>query len=47
MIKNTKKFVIYFTRYILKKLIKMLSVRYHELMGKIEEPQGKKLFGGW
>ena len=34
--------VIYFTRYIHSKSIKMLSLYYYELMGKIKEHGGKK-----
>ena len=36
--------VIYFTRYIHKEPVKMLSICYHELMGKTEEHEGKKCF---
>ena len=32
---------VYFTRYVHKKMIKMLSLHYHELMGKNEEQEGK------
>ena len=31
-----------FTRYVHTKSIKMLSMHYHDLMGKIEEHEGKK-----
>ena len=41
--KNYKDLTIYFTRYVHKRSIKMLSLHYHELMGKIEEHEGKKL----
>ena len=34
--------MIYFTRYVHKKSIKMLSLHYHELMGNIEKHEGKK-----
>ena len=34
--------MIYFTRYVHRKLIKVLSLHYHELMGKIKEHEGKK-----
>ena len=34
--------MIYFTRYVHSKSIKMISLQYHELMGKIEEYEGKK-----
>ena len=37
--KNYKDLVIYFTRYVHSKSIKMLSLHYHKLMGKIEEHQ--------
>ena len=32
--------MIYFTRYVHSKSIKMLSLHYHELIGKIEEQEG-------
>ena len=35
---------IYFTRYVHKMLIKMLSLYYHESMRKIEEHEGTKCF---
>ena len=35
--KNYKDLVNYFTRNVCRKSIKMLSLHYHELMGKIEE----------
>ena len=35
--KNYKDLTIYFTRYVNSKSIKMLSLHYHELMGKIKE----------
>ena len=34
--------MIYFTRYVHSKSIKMISLQYHELMGKIEEYEGKE-----
>ena len=34
--------MIYFTRYLHSKSTKMLGWHYHELMGKIEEHEGKK-----
>ena len=34
--------MIYCTIYVLSKSIKMLSVHYHELIGKVEEHEGKK-----
>ena len=42
MRKNYKDLVIYFTRYVHIKSIKMLNPHYHELVGKIEEHKGKK-----
>ena len=39
--KNYKDLVIEFTRYLHSNLINMLSLHYHELMGKIEEHEGK------
>ena len=42
--KNYMDLVIYFTRYIHKEPVKMLSICYHELMGKTEEHEGKKCF---
>ena len=32
----------WFTRYVHSKLVKTLSLYYHELMGKIKEHEGKK-----
>ena len=40
--KNYKDITIYFTRYVHSKSIKMVSLQYHELMGKIQEQEGKK-----
>ena len=40
--KNHKNLVIYFTRYVHGKSIKMLSLHCHELMGKIQEHERKK-----
>ena len=34
--------MICFTRYVKKRLIKMLSIHYHELIGKIKKHEGKK-----
>ena len=34
---------IYFTRYILSKVIKILNLHYNELMGKMEEYEGKNI----
>ena len=39
--KNFKDLVIYFTRFVHRKLIKMLSLHYHELIGKMEEHKRK------
>ena len=39
--KNYKDLVIYFTRYVHKKSIKMLSLHYHELIEKFEEHDTK------
>ena len=33
--------MIYFTRYVRKMSVRMLSLYYHELIGKIEEHEGK------
>ena len=33
--------MIYFTRYVHSKSIKVLNLHYHELIGKIEEHEGK------
>ena len=41
--KNYKYLVICFTRYDQGKFMKMLSMHYHELAGKIEEHVGKKM----
>ena len=41
--KNRKDMVIYFNRYVHSKSAKMLSLHYHELMGIIEEPEGKNI----
>ena len=40
--KNYKDLMIYFTRYVHRKLIKMLSLHYHELMGKSKEHERKR-----
>ena len=40
---NYKDLTIYFTRYVNKKLIKVLRLRYHELMGNIEEHEEKNI----
>ena len=37
---------IYFTRYVQKKLIKMLNLHYHKLKGHIREHQ-EKIFHDW
>ena len=44
--KNYKDLVIYHTRDVHWKSIKMLSMHYHELLGKIEEHKGK-IFDDW
>ena len=43
--KQYQDFVIYFTRYDRCKTITILSLYYHELMGRIREYQGKILDG--
>ena len=40
--KKNKDLVIYFTIYAHNKLLKMLSLHYYELLGKIKEHEGKK-----
>ena len=40
--KNYKDLVICFTRYVHSKLIKILSMYYHELMGKVKKYEVKK-----
>ena len=40
--KNFKDLVIYFTRYVNCRLIKIMSLQFQELMVKIEEHKGKK-----
>ena len=40
--KNYKSLMIYVTIYVDKKWIKLLSLNFHELVGKIEEHKGKK-----
>ena len=40
--KNYEDMIIYFIKYFHSKSIKMLNLHYHELMGKIEEHEGKK-----
>ena len=47
MTKNYKDLVIYFTRYVHGKSIKMLSLYYHELMGKVKEYERKKILDNW
>ena len=39
--------MIYFTRCVNSQSIKMLSLHYHELLGKIEKHEGKKIFDIW
>ena len=41
--KNYKDLVIYFTTYFHSEFIKMLRLCYHELMGTIEEHEGKNI----
>ena len=41
--KNYKDLVIYITRYVYKKSIKMLCLYYHELIKKIEEHEKKNI----
>ena len=43
--KSYKDLVFYFTRYIQRKSIKMMSLYYQELMGKIKKHERKK--NGW
>ena len=42
MRKSYKNLTIYSTRYVHKKSIRILSLHYHELMGKTEEHKGNK-----
>ena len=42
-----KYLVIYLINYVSSKFMKMLSLYYHEIMGKIEELKQKKIFDGW
>ena len=42
-----KNLTICFSRYNHKKLTRMFNFYYHELMGKIEEYEGKKIFDSW
>ena len=44
--KNCKGLIIYVTRHVYSRSIKMLSLYYHELMGNIKEHEGKKIFDG-
>ena len=46
MRKKSKNLVIYFPRYVYSKSIKMLSLHYPELMGKIKEYEGKNILNG-
>ena len=41
--KNCKDLIIYFTRYVHSKSIKMFSLHYHELTEKINEHEGKSI----
>ena len=43
---NIKNLVIYFTKYVNCKSIKMLSLHFYKLMGKTEEHE-EKIFNGW
>ena len=45
--KNYWDLIIYFTIYDWGKSIQMLSLYYHEIMGKTEEHEGKKIAGWW
>ena len=45
--KNYEDLVTYFTKCVSSKLIKMLSLHYPELIGKIEEHKGKKILVSW
>ena len=42
--KNCKDLMIYFMRYVHSKLIKILILHYHKLIGKIAEHEGRKYF---
>ena len=44
--KNFKDLMIYFTRYVNCKSIKMFSLHFYKLMEKIEENEGK-IFNSW
>ena len=44
---NYKDLVIYFTRYVYSKSIKLLSLHCHELIGKVEGHEGKKTSDIW
>ena len=44
MRKNFKNLVIYFTRNVYRKLIKILILHYRELLGIIEEHEVKKIY---
>ena len=44
--RKTKDLVICFTRYVNNKSIKTIRLHYDELIGKIEEHEGKKIFDG-
>ena len=39
--------MIYFTRYVPSKSIKVLNLNYRELIGRTKEHDGKKIFHGW
>ena len=44
--KNYIDLTIYFTRYLHSNSINLFSLHYHELIGKTEEHEGKKMFDG-
>ena len=41
--KNNEGFMIYFTKYVHNKLINIRRLHYNELIGKIEEQEGKNI----
>ena len=42
--KSCKDLMIYFTRYVHNNLLKILSLHYYDLIGKIEEHEREKIF---
>ena len=42
---NCKNLMIYATRFVNTKSRKMLNLHHHELMGKVQEHEGKKMIG--